>query len=109
MTNTFINAYIEAAEFADWPEDGAGASWAPDALTRMTKAAESFYAAHASAIEDYPEGVEQAGHDLWFTRNGHGVGYWENDGPAAEELDAAARALPTVDLYVGDNGQVHVS
>src|SRR5687767_4560175 len=32
--------------------------------------------------EDYTD--EQAGRDLWFTRQGHGVGYWERKQLAGE-------------------------
>lgn len=55
---------------------------------------------------------EQAGHDLWFTRVGHGVGYWEKsdwEEQAGERLDAAAKALGEIWVYVGDDGKLHLS
>lgn len=45
---------------------------------------------------------ERAGHDLWLTRNGHGVGFWDGDWPEplAEILTDSAHRLGPVDLYV---------
>lgn len=31
-------------------------------------------------------GVTQAGHDFWFTRNGHGAGFWDGDWPLYGDL-----------------------
>ncbi len=53
----------------------------------------------------------QAGRDLWYTRNGHGVGFWDREtlwGEAqAERLTEKAKALGQSDIYVGDNGLVY--
>lgn len=50
-----------------------------------------------------------AAHDFWLTRCGHGAGFWDGDWPepAASILDGAAKAFGNVDLYVGDDGQIH--
>jgi hypothetical protein len=52
---------------------------------------------------------EQAGHDFWLTRNGHGCGF--NDGdwpePQASELDAASREFDEFHLYVGDDERIY--
>lgn len=37
-------------------------------------------------VDDYSD--EQVGHDLWFTRQGHGVGFWSR-----KELESEARNL----------------
>jgi len=53
------------------------------------------------------------GHDLFFTSNGHGVGYWSNDywdGDWQEYgvmLTAAADKFPELDFYVGDDGNIY--
>jgi hypothetical protein len=54
---------------------------------------------------------EQAGHDFWLTRNGHGVGFWDGDysEPHATLLTAASEAFGTIDLYVGDDGKIYAS
>lgn len=50
-----------------------------------------------------------AGHDFWLTRSGHGAGFWDGDWPepAASTLDKASKEFGNVDLYVGDDGQIH--
>lgn len=52
--------------------------------------------------------AEQFGHDFWLSRNGHGTGFFDrgND-PVWDALQAAARVWGSVDLYVGDDGQIH--
>ena len=54
---------------------------------------------------------EQAGHDFWLTRNGHGAGFWEDsDWPKhGKELDRAAKEYGEFDLYVGDDGVIYGS
>ena len=53
----------------------------------------------------------EQGHLFWLTRNGHGAGFW--DGRCSEEigrkLSDACKPYGTVDLYVGDDGNVHGS
>jgi hypothetical protein len=52
----------------------------------------------------------QIGHDLWLTRNGHGAGFWDRGlGELGDTLTAAAQAMGTCDLYVGDDGALYVS
>ena len=53
----------------------------------------------------------EAGADFWFTRNGHGVGYWDGDypEPQATRLDDASKRFGEVWLYVGDDGQLYFS
>lgn len=46
------------------------------------------FLAEASESSGYSD--EQAGNDFWFTRQGHGVGYWDR-----EQLDAAAQHVLT--------------
>lgn len=58
---------------------------------------------------DYDE--SQAGRDLWFTVNGHGVGYWSRgeldiDGLGELLTDRCGRG--EVYLYRGDDGKLYV-
>lgn len=52
---------------------------------------------------------EQAGHDFWLTRCGHGCGF--NDGdwkkPGATALYEAAKKFGEVNLYLGDDGKIY--
>lgn len=51
----------------------------------------------------------EAGRDFWYTRNGHGAGFWDGDWPEpfAGMLSAAARGFGAVDLYMGDDGKLY--
>ncbi len=58
---------------------------APEAIERIVTQCAVFQASNAELLDlayarDYDR--RQAGRDFWFTRNGHGVGYWDR-----KELD----------------------
>lgn len=108
----FLAAYIEAALFADKPEDATpGAELHADSVARLEGIAGAFYDAHTSDIMAYSfETNANAGHDLWYTQNGHGCGYWEEntrpDGtpsPCASNLDEACKGMPTLYMFEGDD------
>ena len=109
----FAAAFVEAALWADTPEDyegnGSTIGLASDDAQAMRDFAGKFYDDNREAIEAYPEGLHQAGSDLWFTTAGHGVGYWEQSDDASQALDKAARAaLPYNEgLYEGDDGLLY--
>lgn len=51
---------------------------------------------------------EQAGHDFWLTREGHGAGFWDRGlGQVGDELSEIARSFGNGNLYVGDDGMLH--
>lgn len=53
--------------------------------------------------KDIGDRLEQAGHDLWLTRNHHGCGYWEKTNwpeEAGQRLTEAAHKFGEVSLYV---------
>lgn len=60
----------------------------------------------------------RAGHDLWMTRAGHGVGFWDRDalGPIGDQLTTAVDqwnqkqgyGLHHPEPYIGDDGRIHV-
>lgn len=53
--------------------------------------------------------MERAGNDYWYTRNGHGVGFWDRGlGGLGDKLSDACR-YREVDVYLGDDSKVHVS
>lgn len=55
---------------------------------------------------DFPD----AAHDFWLTRNRHGAGFWDGDypEPLATQLTELAHSFGECELYVGDDGQIHV-
>lgn len=107
----FSAAFVEAALWADTPEEYDGPGLATDAKNILVDFAEQFYYNNEIDVESYPQGIEQAGHDLWFTIRGHGVGYWENDDYASQRLNFAAKNLTDKldDIYVGDDNFLYVA
>lgn len=123
--DAFTAAYVKAALFStndeSTPEGGAplddnyGVEHVDAAtLRRMRADCERFQELYGDLIADdnLARGIgsdEQAGHDFWLTRNGHGAGFWDGDWreEAGETLTAAAKSFGEFDLYVGDDGFVH--
>lgn len=100
--DAFTQGYIEALFFTDeapgvtteeWqatedhdegsiPGDCGFSDLAPDTLASIQLDCAKFQADHAALLaEAYARDYDaaQAGRDLWFTRNGHGVGYWDRE------------------------------
>ena len=118
--DAFTRAYVECALWSELDEDGvpldSNYSWtdiAPHVLQKMMDDCKAFQAAHGDEIVNGCltdlDAWEQAGHDLWLTRNGHGCGFWETSDWQEEigaRLDIAAKAMGECNLYVGDDGRI---
>lgn len=70
----------------------------PESLASIRAYCEAWQAEHAALLaEAYASGYDevQAGRDLWFTVNGHGVGFWDRKelsaGDLGDRLSDAAR------------------
>lgn len=68
------------------------------AIADIRRDCEAFWNAHKADLETVAElyGIDRAGNDFWFTRQGHGVGYWyrnELPGDVRERLSDAASAF----------------
>lgn len=118
---TFTTAYIEAALWSstDNADEGGGApldqNYGPSDIAQETQAVmrhdtRDFYTRHADIWREAEMSDEQAGHDFWLSRNGHGAGFWDRGiGAAGERLTNASKLVGSFDLYVGDDGKVHGS
>jgi len=55
------------------------------------------------------EDPENAGHDFWLTRNGHGAGFWDGDYEESkgERLTAACEAYGHLHVWVDETGSLH--
>ncbi len=119
-SDAFFYAYVECALWSsnDESDDSGGEPMdrnyshddiAPDSLKSMRADCDAFYSANADDL--YLASDDQAGHDFWLTRNGHGAGFWDRPklyGKAqAKRLSAASRKFGEVNLYVGDDGKVY--
>ena len=73
--DTFTTACFEAAE---WTEELEGIPWNLETRVRLAADCQSFWYRFGCFVDDAEEATpEQAGHDFWLTRNGHGAGYWD--------------------------------
>jgi len=48
---------------------------------------------------------EQAGHNLWLSRNGHGTGFWDRDFRYKDILHSYAQKCMGCDLELSDAGE----
>lgn len=84
-------------------------SWtdiAPECLQAMLDDCAKFQA--EQDLSGYPS--EQAGHDFWLTRAGHGCGFWENDFGTEEQCDKLTEVCKQMGefyLYPGDDGKLY--
>lgn len=118
----FTQGYIEAAFFTQSGEEDDGGTigdkgfqdLAPETLAAIVEDCRQFQERNAETLaaayaQDYTE--EQAGHDFWLTRNGHGAGFWDRGlGDIGERLTAACgwrTDFPEVNLYLGDDGKIY--
>ena len=117
MSYCFISAYKEAAEFTDCHCDNPeleNADFSPELEASMEADCRDFLEGHADLLAEYEEAgrtMEQAGHDFWLTRNGHGAGFWDRGlpGDLGDRLTAASEVYGSVDLYAGDDGMIYGS
>lgn len=118
----FTRAYIVAALWSSTDDDGEPLDTnyrandiSPDTLAAMAADCAKFQTDHADDIAAGPDGGdfdrwERAGHDFWLTRSRHGCGFWDGDWPEpqATRLTDAAHKCGERDLYVGDDGKLHI-
>jgi hypothetical protein len=116
FTRIFVDAYITAALWSSMddngdPLDDGNYELSSETRDLMTAEASAFFQAHRDLIDQTPEGYgyENAGHDLWLTRCGHGAGFWDGDaGDVGDELSELAKALGDQHIYVGDDDQLYI-
>lgn len=86
----------------------------PASLDEMRKDVTRFVEANHKMLQTWDHGntspEEQAGHDFWLTRNGHGVGFWESEwGAVKDQLSDAAKQFGECYLYVGDDDKIYIN
>jgi hypothetical protein len=114
IIDRFVTDYIEAIFFTDTGEEGQpppDAELAEVTLTECLADCSRFLAKAKPLIDQTSRTYTKAAHDFWFTRNGHGVGFWDGDWPEpqAAELSALAESFGQVDLYQGDDGLLYLA
>jgi hypothetical protein len=124
--DAFTRGYIEAALFTEEEdlreEIGRSPSFhdfAAETLAAILEDCRKFQVEHEILIRraffksNTAYTAECAGRDFWYTRNGHGVGFWDRGlGDIGDALSAACgfkTAFPDVWLYSGDDGKIYIS
>ncbi len=81
---TMAKAYLGAIEFTDFgdvDQPPKGSNFSPQAVYDALGVCSQFLAKFSplieQAIDQHQFSYEQAGHDFWLTRNGHGAGFWD--------------------------------
>lgn len=122
----FVKGYIEAMFFTDTGtgddeekglEDASFEDLAPKALKLIHEDCNAFLADCGHLLEEAysecptPYDAERAGNDFWYTRNGHGVGFWDRGlpKPLSDNLCAVARGFGPLYLYRGDDELIYLS
>lgn len=128
--DSFTQGYIEAMFFTSTGPDNAEedlehatvAELAPSALARIIEDCTLFQSVNDGLLEmavNNPQGIDyteqRAGNDYWYSRNGHGTGFWDrgfkdlpNVGNVGDKLHEAA-GFHQVDIYRGDDGLIYLS
>lgn len=121
--DAFTNAYLLAALWSstDNSNDQGGdpldknydiSDLAPEAVAQAKTDCATFQKKAESLLRfvSDKEDDEQAGHDFWLTRNGHGAGFWDRGlGSAGEKLTELSKKFGEIDIYVGDDGKLYFS
>lgn len=125
--DAFTRAYIECALWSssDNTDDDQGGDpldknygtddIAPETFSEMKADCARFQAENTLDLAQVPDryecsGAEQAGHDFWLSRNGHGTGFFDRDNLPKNvrlRLQEAAKAFGQYYLYVGDDGLIY--
>ena len=118
--DSFTQGYIEAAFFTstgtgdDAENDLEHASFgelAPEALTAIIADCAKFQADH-SALLNLAYGMHgydesRAGNDYWYTRNGHGTGFWDRDLGEVGDMLANVARYHKINVVRGDDGLIY--
>lgn len=115
----FIDGYIEAMFFTNaGPDDEipSNAELSEDARKTIAIDCHNFMNLAVFELDEaYIDGSyseAQAGRDFWYTRNGHGVGFWSRDelpDGLGESLTEIANRFPECSMYLGDDGLVYLA
>lgn len=121
--DTFTRAYLEAALWITQDDNGGPledkygvADIAPESLKAIVDDCKAFQEDNQSLLIDRhltrrvcP--LSQAGLDFFLTRNGHGAGFWDGawKDDVGKILTRSAKVYGSQDVYIGDDGKLHVS
>lgn len=109
----FTRQYMETALWSSTDDDGNPLDsrfdihdFSLETINKMIKDCTKFQDANSQHYTN----ASRAGHDFWLTRSRHGAGFWDGDYPEPEAtiLTNASHEFKECDLYIGDDGKLHV-
>lgn len=108
----FKQAYITCLLWAEYDDNDEPLEYnydesyfSPALQAQIDSDCEKFFTANYDLIKS---NIENAGHDFWLTRNGHGAGFWDGDWPEhGDTLTTAGKEFPEVCVYIGDDNLIH--
>ena len=105
--DSIIRGYIDAVYFTEVDEDGLpNTPLAAISLRRIQRTCEGFYELYKDKLEEEcGASLDQVGHDLHLTRQGHGVGFWDRSDDfyplhLRNEFTDYARKLSHIDEFI---------
>lgn len=108
----FAGAMFEAIAFTDLDHPDCevyGAELSEESKARLERDALKFWTRCKCLIDHYA--IEQAGHDFWLTRNGHGTGFWDRSDDIyfgfQDFFTKISEMHGEVHIYLGDDGFAH--
>ena len=107
MLKSFIDGYIECALFCGLDDDMRGEEYllSLEFKSQARRECAIFYRANKMFWNN--DETKKAGNYFWYTRNGHGVGFWDGEFENGELLSAVAKSFCPCDLYIGDDGLIY--
>lgn len=82
--------------------------FAPEAMASMREDCQAFFDSYSKLYTESGWTHEMAGHDFWLTRNGHGAGFWDRGRDNGDGLTEACKPYGSCDIYIGDDGKLHI-
>jgi hypothetical protein len=116
VTEQLFHGYITAALWSSTDDGGepldrnySRSDISDAAIEKMTADCTAFREQNQETLDASGLDIDQQGHDFWLTRNRHGAGFWDrNLGDIGQKLTDAAHAFGEQNVYVGDDGLLHV-
>jgi hypothetical protein len=114
--NPMLRGYIECALFADLPEEHIGEFGSEDinqdSLIDAYKDVNNFSKKAYRYLKNMDkEMLNNVGMDFWYTRNGHGTGFFDRENyygnKVASKLEEIAKDFPSKTVFV-ENGEFFI-
>jgi hypothetical protein len=113
-----LNSYLECVIFTEEghqednkndPFEGKSIyDFSDDSKIEAIEQIEWFVDAAGESLDDISD--DSIGYNIWYTRNGHGVGFWDRGykKDVEDTLCHLCEVLGYADTWVGSNGKIHI-